>query len=83
MWRAVEWVRDTAYDLWHLLHPVKNQMEKVNYQWKKPMEGWYKCNVDGAFLAMDKLGQQGWFCVITMVASWQVVQPGMRTAVTL
>jgi hypothetical protein len=29
VWKAVQWARDTAYDLWHLLHPVKDKQKEI------------------------------------------------------
>lgn len=59
VWRAVEWARDTAYDLWCLLHPEKEQKLKMTCRWNKPPVGWYKCNADGAFSAADNTGATG------------------------
>lgn len=45
--QAVMWVRDTAFDLWQILHPPKqskSRMEQLN--WVRPERGWVKCNVD-------------------------------------
>ena len=52
--QAVLWVRDTAYDLWHLLHPQKEKAPKVLPRWKPPDEGWIKCNSDGPFYSDGK-----------------------------
>ncbi|TVU03577.1 hypothetical protein EJB05_50894, partial [Eragrostis curvula] len=53
---AIEWVRDTAFDLWNLLHPEKGEHTKSTHGWNKPQIGWYKCNVDGAFSESDRTG---------------------------
>lgn len=58
--QAAEWVRDTAFDLWQLLHPEKEK--KIGTQparWRRPQDGWHKCNVDGAYMASSKTGATG------------------------
>lgn len=43
-------VRDTAFDLWQILHPEKIQREaEVVKRWQAPADSWIKCNADGAF----------------------------------
>lgn len=53
MKKAVEWVRDTAFDLWHLLHSDKGTRQKEVKHWRRLANGWIKCNVDGAFQERD------------------------------
>ncbi|CAL4887822.1 unnamed protein product [Urochloa decumbens] len=48
LYQAVVWVRDTAFDLWQLLHPYKTPSARDKVSWKPPREGWIKCNFDGA-----------------------------------
>lgn len=56
---AVQWVGETAYDLWQLSHPIMQAApRKVNQTWKLP-SGWVKCNVDGAFYAAQRQGATG------------------------
>lgn len=57
--QAVDWVRDTAYDLWHLLHPQKKDKMVQKPVWRRPPEQWYKFNTDGAFFANEKNGTTG------------------------
>jgi ribonuclease HI len=59
MRQAVEWVRDTTFDLWHLLHPDKGNRQKEAKHWRRPVIGWTKCNVDGAFQERDSTGATG------------------------
>lgn len=49
---AVQWVPDTAFDLWQLIHPAKGADHVVRKQqsWNKPEVGWTKCNVDASFM---------------------------------
>jgi hypothetical protein len=50
--QALHWVRDTAFDLWQILHPPKKQQAVVvTPSWASPQPGWIKCNVDAAFHA--------------------------------
>ena len=56
--QAVLWVCDTAFDLWQMLHPQKEQSPRVLPKWKPPDEGWIKCNSDGAFYS-DGSGATG------------------------
>nr|TKW06741.1 hypothetical protein SEVIR_7G260350v2 [Setaria viridis] len=56
--QAVMRVRDTAYDLWQLLHPQKEQVPKVLPRWKPLEEDWIECNFDGAFY-LDGSGATG------------------------
>lgn len=37
--QGVEWVCDTAFDLWNVLHPEKDQRAKLNQCWNKPQHG--------------------------------------------
>ncbi|CAL4944430.1 unnamed protein product [Urochloa decumbens] len=54
------WARDTATDLWHILHPQKQPSIQKSYQgWKKPPPSWMKCNVDGAFYDSFHSGASG------------------------
>lgn len=57
--KAVEWARDMAFDLWQLVHPVKEMKVRGTRRWKKPDEGWLKCNVDGAFSGSGYTGATG------------------------
>jgi hypothetical protein len=59
MRQAVEWVQDTTFDLWHLLHPDKGNRQKEVKHWRRPVIGWIKCNVDGAFQERDSTGATG------------------------
>ena len=36
--QAVLWVCDTAFDLWQMLHPQKEQSPRVLPRWKPPEE---------------------------------------------
>jgi ribonuclease HI len=58
--KAVLWVRDTAYDLWELVHPVK-KAEKATAKlcWERPSARWVKCNVDAAIFAESGQGGTG------------------------
>jgi hypothetical protein len=45
------------------VHPVgvqkqqtENKEKGENEQWKKPLEGWLKCNVDASYLGDEKKG---------------------------
>lgn len=55
---AVLWVRDTSFDLWQLLHPLKERSFTELPSWKPPADGWLKCNFDGAFYS-DGRGATG------------------------
>lgn len=58
--QAVLWVRDTAFDLWQLLHPVKQAAAREQQpRWSRPDEGWLKCNVDAAFRSESGRGASG------------------------
>lgn len=58
--QAVLWVRDTTFDLWQLLHPVKQPAAKEQHpRWSQPSEGWLKCNVDAAFSVESMRGSLG------------------------
>jgi hypothetical protein len=53
--KAVEWILDTATDLWQKMHTgAKKQVEPA--RWCPPRPGWIKCNVDGAFYAEENAG---------------------------
>lgn len=58
--KAVEWVRDTASDLWQIIHTSdKSQGDQTH--WRLPTLGWIKCNVDGAFYSRENAGATGAF----------------------
>jgi hypothetical protein len=60
MRKAIEWARDTAYDLWQLLHPAKSEeVQRAWQHWQWPQPGWIKCNVDASFHAEDRRGATG------------------------
>lgn len=49
--QAVFWVRDTALDLWQILHPqIELAKTASKALWSLPDEGWVKCNTDGVLL---------------------------------
>jgi hypothetical protein len=61
--KAVLWVRDTAYDLWELVQPLRRERSALmKPSWEKPVAGWAKCNVDAAYSA--ETGQGGTGAVI-------------------
>jgi hypothetical protein len=48
--QAIHWVRDTTFDMWHILHPSKQHQAGIaTPSWARPQLGWAKCNVDAAF----------------------------------
>jgi len=56
--KAVEWIKDTAFDLWHIRHPNKPRKQPMQQPlWKPPAEQWVKCNMDGSFF--EQAGQGG------------------------
>ena len=58
--QAVLWVRDTAFDLWQLMHPPKQSLPRSEQVgWMRPHQGWIKCNVDAAFYAENGRGATG------------------------
>lgn len=58
--KAVEWTIDTAFDLWQLTHPIKHKgLPRVLQQWRPPLPGWTKCNVDASFIAEEGRGATG------------------------
>jgi ribonuclease HI len=60
MRNAIEWARDTTYDLWQLLHPAKSEeVQRAWQHWQRPQPGWIKCNVDASFHAEDRRGATG------------------------
>jgi hypothetical protein len=60
MSRVVEWLKDTAFDLWQLSHPIKHKgPTRVPQHWKSPPPGWTKCNVDASFIADEGRGATG------------------------
>lgn len=47
---TVQWAIDTAFDLWQIIHPEKNEVPTRRAPaWQRPPPGWVKCNVDAAF----------------------------------
>jgi ribonuclease HI len=61
--QAVNWVKDTAFDLWQLGHRL-GQPSGVHDipTWKRPELGWVKLNTDAAFFVESKQGAT--LCVI-------------------
>ncbi|KAF8667752.1 hypothetical protein HU200_052662 [Digitaria exilis] len=57
--QAVLWVRDTAFDLWEILHRSRLPAIKENPRWKPLSVGWIKCNVDAAFREESGRGALG------------------------
>lgn len=54
--QAINWVRDTAHDLWQLCHPVKQRgPDQYVRTWRPPDQGWIKVNND-AFSEIDFCG---------------------------
>ena len=54
--QTLEWVRDTAYDLWHIIHKKKDPGKNMELHWHRPLDQWHKCHTDGAFSATTKCG---------------------------
>ncbi|OEL23148.1 hypothetical protein BAE44_0015833, partial [Dichanthelium oligosanthes] len=51
-WQATTWARDTAFDLWQIMHPVKTAGgARDELKWQPPAPGWVKCNSDAAYYA--------------------------------
>ena len=60
MRKAIEWARDTTYDLWQLLHPAKSEeVQRARQHWQRPQPGWIKCNVNASFRVEDRWGVTG------------------------
>ena len=60
MQQAVFWARDTAFDLWQILHSKNgNRLARDVLRWKPPEIDWMKCNVDGAYYPVDGSGAIG------------------------
>jgi len=79
--QAVIWVRDTAFDLWQILHPPKQDRANLEIpKWVKPHPGWVKCNVDTVFLAVNGSGATGVSCVMMKAGSWRHKQHRTATA---
>ncbi|KAF8697819.1 hypothetical protein HU200_035307 [Digitaria exilis] len=58
--QAVLWVRDTSFDLWQILHPIKQPKPATDQpKWSKPCEGWIKCNLDAPFSTGNMQGVTG------------------------
>lgn len=61
--KAVEWVKDTAFDLWNLTHQLISKGPAQEMQrWRNPAPGWHKVNTDAAFHMNDSCGASA--CVI-------------------
>jgi ribonuclease HI len=56
---SVRWALDTAFDLWQISHPEKPVHTGVLQLWKKPPEGWIKCNVDAKYCDRDRSAASG------------------------
>jgi len=55
--QAALWARDTAFDLWQLVHkPEPREPVSVAPGWKPPESGWVKVNTDAASHAGRKEG---------------------------
>jgi hypothetical protein len=53
--KAMEWIKDTAFDIWCIIHPSKlARKPSQQKQWAAPMESWIKCNVDASFYELSK-----------------------------
>jgi len=60
MQEAVLSARDTAFDLWQIMHKANEvPLERIVVRWKPPEVDWMKCNVDGAFNLTDCSGATG------------------------
>jgi hypothetical protein len=62
MRKAIEWVRDTAYDLWQLLHPAKSEgVQRARQRIGSGLswDGSNAINVDASFRAEDRRGTTG------------------------
>lgn len=58
--QAVTWARDTAFDLWQIMHKADEvPSERIVERWKPPENDWIKCNVDGAYYSSDGSGATG------------------------
>jgi hypothetical protein len=53
---AVQWAKDSAFDLWQPLHPAKAVDTSQHGQqfWQHLAPGWIKGNVDAAFYSRDR-----------------------------
>jgi ribonuclease HI len=55
--KVVEWIKDTAFDLWCIIHPSKLVRKPLQQkQWAAPMEHCFKCNVDASFYELSRQG---------------------------
>jgi hypothetical protein len=58
--QAVLWARDTAFDLWQIMHKANEvPLEHIVVRWKPPEIDWMKCNVDGAYYPTEGSGATG------------------------
>ncbi|KAF8780739.1 hypothetical protein HU200_001346 [Digitaria exilis] len=59
--QAVFWARDTAMDLWHILHDEmqKKQTSVPVWHWQPPHQGSLKCNTDAAYDDESRTGAVG------------------------
>lgn len=65
--RVVQWSIDLAHDLWMLFKPPKQMPVRVSKpRWSVPMDGWFKCNTDGATIQIRARVQLAVWFGITM-----------------
>lgn len=53
-WKEAEKMQDES--LMYKKHPASQN----KHRWKRPPEGWMKCNVDGSFLNENMISKAGW-----------------------
>lgn len=57
---AVIWAKDTAFDLWQIMHKAKEgPLERITVRWKPLENDWMKCNAVGAYYPTDGSGAIG------------------------